>query len=199
MVTLVVAVALASGGPAPAGASITERGATLLASPVQLPDPVPLPNPVPADGPSQRSFRAPWSWPLSPQPAVLRHFQPPPERWNAGHRGVDLSAARSSGSGGAAPLLSPTDGFVSFSGMVVDRSVLSIAHGDGLVSSFEPVASILKKGDRVARGDAVGTVGGPPHCPVLCVHWGVRLHGEYVDPLAYVSDRRPSVLLPLRR
>lgn len=145
------------------------------------------------------SFTAPWSWPLAPEPGVLRHFQPPPERWKAGHRGVDLSAARSTGAGAAAPVLSPADGFVSFAGTVVDRPVLSIDHGDGLVSSFEPVATTLRKGDRVGAGDAVGTIKGPAHCPVLCVHWGVRLQGEYVDPLAYVSDRRPSVLLPLRR
>nr|WP_035772043.1 M23 family metallopeptidase [Arthrobacter sp. Br18] len=153
----------------------------------------------PVGGTPPGSFTARWSWPLAPTPAVLRHFRPPPERWNAGHRGVDLSATRSASVGGAVPILSPADGVVLFAGTVVDRPVLSIDHGNGLVSSFEPVTTALRTGDNVAAGDTVGTVEGPAHCPVACVHWGVRFNGDYVNPLAYVSDRRPSVLLPLRR
>ncbi|WP_049822334.1 murein hydrolase activator EnvC family protein [Arthrobacter sp. H41] len=188
----VLVTALAFGGTAqPAILGVDEAGA--------LPVPSVALSATPFTTSGSGSFAAPWSWPLAPEPSVLRHFQPPPERWNAGHRGVDLSAAQSAGAGTAAPVHSPADGVVSFAGTVVNRPVLSIDHGDGLVSSFEPVATTLRKGDRVAAGDAVGTIEGPAHCPVLCVHWGVRLHGEYVDPLDYVSDRRPSVLLPLRR
>ena len=33
----------------------------------------------------------PWSWPITPPPAVLRPFKPPPRPWLAGHRGVDLA------------------------------------------------------------------------------------------------------------
>lgn len=184
----VLALALAAGGTAQSAIRGADEAGALPLLPAAL-------STTTAPG----SFTAPWSWPLAPEPSVLRHFQPPPERWKAGHRGVDLSAARSTGAGAAAPVLSPADGFVSFAGTVVDRPVLSIDHGDGRVSSFEPVATTLRKGDQVAAGESVGTIEGPPHCPVLCVHWGVRLQGNYVDPLAYVSDRRPSVLLPLRR
>ena len=34
----------------------------------------------------------PWTWPLSGTPVVLRAFDPPAQRWLAGHRGVDLAA-----------------------------------------------------------------------------------------------------------
>ena len=45
----------------------------------------------------------------------------------------------------------------------------------------------------------MGTVR-PGHCAAApCVHWGVRRGEDYVDPLQFVMDLRPSVLLPLDR
>ncbi|MHA7210655.1 M23 family metallopeptidase [Arthrobacter sp. MDT1-65] len=147
----------------------------------------------------QESFVPEWSWPLAPAPAVLRPFEKPAQRWLRGHRGVDLAAAAA---GRAPAVLSPDDGVVSFAGTVVDRGVLSIDHGEGRISSFEPVTTQLVRGQRVGRGEVVATLeargdGPPGHCPATCLHWGVRVDGEYVDPLSFVLDRRPSVLLPL--
>ena len=142
------------------------------------------PQPVPAEPPS-------WSWPLRPDPAVLRAFDPPARPWLSGHRGADL-AATSFG----APVTAPASGTVSFVGLVVDRPVITLDHGDGLRSSFEPVESGLVKGDHVAEGGSLGNVL-PGHCGALpCVHWGVRRGEDYVNPLAFVMDLRPSVLLP---
>ena len=139
--------------------------------------------PVPAPG---------WSWPLSPRPAVLRAFDPPARPWLSGHRGVDLDAGHN-----GAPLISPAAGTVSFVGRVVDRPVITIDHGNGLRSSFEPVASALTAGAAVAAGDVLGQVQ-VGHCGPAppCVHWGVRRGEDYVNPLAFVMDLRPSVLLP---
>jgi murein DD-endopeptidase MepM/ murein hydrolase activator NlpD len=79
----------------------------------------------------------------------------------------------------------------------VDRPVITIDHGNGLRSSFEPVESSLARGAVVVRGDVIGTVL-PGHCNTLpCVHWGVRRGDEYINPLSLVTDLRPSVLLPL--
>ncbi|WP_258933668.1 M23 family metallopeptidase [Nesterenkonia pannonica] len=50
----------------------------------------------------------------------------------------------------------PADGVVSFSGKVVNRQVLSINHGNGYISSFEPVDSDLTVGDRVSQGQPIG-------------------------------------------
>lgn len=159
---------------------------------------------TPDVGPAARSsFIAAWSWPLVPEPRVLRHFERPPQDWKPGHRGVDLSTR-----GLPAQVRSPADGVVAFAGTVVDRGVLTIDHGDGRISSFEPVTTTLVEGRAVGTGDVVATVavihpatasGGTVrgHCGGLCLHWGVRVEGEYVDPLAFVTDRRPSVLLPL--
>lgn len=97
-------------------------------------------------------------------------------------------------------MISPAPGRVVFAGWVVDRPVLTIDHGGGLLSSFEPVTALLDRGEVVEEGQSLGTVASRTsgsHCPERCLHWGVRLNGEYVNPLNYVLDRRPSVLLPL--
>lgn len=157
--------------------------------------------PLSGAGAASPGYQAPWTWPLHPVPPVARPFDPPPEPWLSGHRGVDLRAAAGT------EVLSPAAGVVSFVGKVVNRPVISINHGGGLLSSFEPVSSRLRVGDKVAKGQPIGTLstgdgtggnaGNAPHCPFDCVHWGVRLNRQYVDPLPYVQDRRPSVLLPV--
>jgi murein DD-endopeptidase MepM/ murein hydrolase activator NlpD len=112
----------------------------------------------------------------------------------SGHRGVDLEATHD-----GVPVTAPESGTVSFVGLVVDRPVITIDHGNGLRSSFEPVQSSLATGDVVAKEQAIGTLL-PGHCGALsCVHWGVR-HGEdYLNPVGFVLDLRPSILLPLSR
>jgi murein DD-endopeptidase MepM/ murein hydrolase activator NlpD len=135
-----------------------------------------------------------WQWPLAPRPQVLRAFDPPPKPWLSGHRGVDLAAAAD-----GAPVTSPAAGTVSFVGVVVDRPVITIDHGDGLRSSFEPVDSTLAAGAPVAAGQVIGTARPGHSADVPCLHWGVRRGEDYVDPLQFVMDLRPSVLLPLDR
>lgn len=133
-----------------------------------------------------------WTWPVKPKPAVTRTFQPPAQKWLSGHRGVDLSAAPGT------EVRSPAAGTVTFTGVVVDRPVITVDHGDGLKSSFEPIDATVKRGQTVARGQVIGTIASAGHCPPAnCVHWGVRRDGEYVNPLQFVQDMRPSVLLPV--
>lgn len=138
-------------------------------------------------------------WELPTQtgaPEVLRPFSAPPAPWAAGHRGVDLGA----GSAGAS-IRAPASGTVSFTGTVVDREVLSIDHGAGYVSSFEPIASELEDGEAVSAGEVIAELDsyedGSSHCEEPCVHWGVRHHGEYINPLLLLGDLEPSILLPL--
>jgi murein DD-endopeptidase MepM/ murein hydrolase activator NlpD len=144
----------------------------------------PLADPAPETG---------WTWPLTPRPAVSRPFDPPPRPWLSGHRGVDLTAAPGT------PVRAPQAGTVAFSGWVVDRPVVTLDHGGGLRSSFEPAEATVPVGSAVARGQQFGVVpgSGAAHCADgPCLHWGVRRGDDYVDPLAFIEDRRPSVLLP---
>lgn len=143
--------------------------------------------------PTETAPRATWDWPLSPRPAVLRTFDPPDKPWMSGHRGVDLEAMHD-----GVPVTSPESGTVSFVGVVVDRPVITIDHGGGLRSSFEPVESRLTAGTLVSKGETIGTLQ-PGHCGALaCVHWGIRRGDAYVNPLEFVTDLRPSILLPMR-
>jgi murein DD-endopeptidase MepM/ murein hydrolase activator NlpD len=130
-----------------------------------------------------------WDWPTDGTHSIVRPYIAPATPFGPGHRGIDLA------SGGT--LLAPADGVVFFSGWVVDRGVLSIDHGGGVMSSYEPVTTTLVAGDVVHRGDALGEVQ-PGHCSRLCVHLGVRLNGEYVSPLLYLGGVPRSVLLPTR-
>ncbi|MDS2171276.1 M23 family metallopeptidase [Nesterenkonia sp. CL21] len=149
-----------------------------------------------SEGPGGAGPSTPGAWrpPLSGALEVIRPFAAPPSPWAAGHRGVDLAAA-------SGDVRAPADGVVRFTGVVVDREVLTLDHGGGLVSSFEPAPSELAAGDTVAAGDVVAELGtyadGGHHCDRRCLHWGVRLQGEYINPLMLLGDLEPSVLLPL--
>lgn len=148
-------------------------------------------DPAHADKANTSTGSGRWVWPLGGPEAVMDPFAAPPAPWAAGHRGVDLRAGPGTG------VRSPAAGVVLYSGVVVDREVLTIDHGGGLVSSFEPVVAQLDVGTIVTQGQQVATVGTGGHCSGFCLHWGVRLDGEYIDPLSMLMDRRPSILLPV--
>ena len=132
-----------------------------------------------------------WAWPVGPPRELVHPFEAPASRYAAGHRGVDLVA------GEGHPVRSPADGVVTFVGRVVDRPVLSIQHGEDLVSSFEPVTATVGEGDRVAAGQIVGVVATGSHCTARCVHFGVRRHGQYISPMLFLGGLARAVLLPL--
>ncbi len=92
-------------------------------------------------------------------------------------------------------MLAPADGIVHFAGFVVDRPVLSLEHVDGVLSGYEPVQTSLVAGDRVSRGQVIGTLL-PGHCASACLHLGVRVDGEYVNPLLFLGGVGWSVLYP---
>jgi murein DD-endopeptidase MepM/ murein hydrolase activator NlpD len=167
--------------------------AALLLLPASLAPAGEVLAPGPVDAAPAAIVEAPsWRWPLTPRPAVLRDFDPPPKPWLSGHRGVDLEAASD-----AVQVTSPAAGTISFVGIVVDRPVITIDHGNGLRSSFEPVESSLSAGSVVAAGQPIGTLVAGHCAPASCVHWGVRRGDDYINPLQFVTDLRPSILLPL--
>lgn len=132
-----------------------------------------------------------WIWPVGSKGPLLRSFEAPASAYSAGHRGIDLVAVA------GMPVRSPADGVVSFVGVVVDRPVLSIQHGDDLLSSLEPVTATVAVGDRVTAGQVVGEVAVGAHCSARCVHLGVRRHGQYISPMLFFGGIPRAVLLPL--
>lgn len=133
-----------------------------------------------------------WDNPAGGQVEVLRKFDKPAQKWQAGHRGVDLSMTTDE-------IRAPADGVVSFSGKVVDRTVITLEHTDGRKSSFEPVIDPLPVGSRVKAGQVIAHLDPAiEHCPQSCIHWGVRDESDgYLNPLLFLGLEDPSVLLPI--
>ncbi len=92
-----------------------------------------------------------WVWPVAPF-RLERGYQAPAHRYGAGHRGIDLRPLM------GLDVRAPAAGVVAFSGSVAGRGILTIDHGDGLVTTVEPVESALEVGAAVERGDLVGQV-----------------------------------------
>ena len=94
----------------------------------------------------------------------------------------------------------PATGTIAFVGAVAGRGVVTIDHGDGLVTTLEPVAlgtaARVAIGDAVAAGDVVGVADSGGHTPFGAVHFGVRRHGEYINPMLLLGSVPRAVLLP---
>lgn len=130
-----------------------------------------------------------WIWPVDGF-RLARPFVAPAHAYGPGHRGVDLEPT------GSPVVRAPAAGLVAFSGSVAGRGILTIDHGDGLVTTLEPVASDLQPGDAVARGDPVATIAVGGHAAPGAVHFGVRLHGEYINPMLLLGGVPRAILLP---
>ncbi len=128
-----------------------------------------------------------WTWPVA-QVRIVRAYEAPAHAYGPGHRGIDLAAG--------ATVAAPADGTIAFAGEVAGRPVLTIDHGAGLVTTLEPVTTDLVAGDVVARGSAVGRVSEGGHTAPGIVHFGVRLDGEYINPLRLLGGVPRAILLP---
>ena len=145
------------------------------------------------------------------RPRVIHPFEKPAQRWSAGHRGVDLAVPEND-----RHVYAPAPGKVVFSGTVVNRKVLVIAHPDGRRSTFEPMDETLPVGTTVTAGEVIGTVAGAAggnserpyrRCSTPCLYWGVRQGGtrgdgsgkdaEYINPMSLLGSKEPSILLPV--
>ncbi len=128
--------------------------------------------------------------------SVVREYRQSETPYSAGHRGIDYEATLGQA------VFAPADGKVHFVGKVVDRQLISLDHGQELLSAIEPVCSQLTKGDSVVSGQLIGEVcegvaSYDPHCtPSICLHFSIRKTGEYLSPLWFTGELTPSRLLP---
>ncbi|MDL9979958.1 murein hydrolase activator EnvC family protein [Microbacterium sp. ASV49] len=130
-----------------------------------------------------------WVWPLRGL-RIVEAYVAPVDDYAPGHRGIDLAPV------GEAGVRSPAEGVVAFSGDVAGRGILTIDHGDGLVTTLEPIRSELRPGDVVPRGAEVGSIAVGGHAAPGTVHFGVRLDGRYINPLLLLGGVPRAVLLP---
>ena len=132
----------------------------------------------------------PWRWPVPGARSVIEPFRAPAHDYGAGHRGMDVAA------GAGAEVRAPAAGVVAFRGVVVDRPLVTIDHGGGHVSTWEPVSSSLSPGDAISAGDLIGVVAVGGHTARGALHIGVRRRGEYINPLPLFGGIPRAILLP---
>jgi murein DD-endopeptidase MepM/ murein hydrolase activator NlpD len=122
-----------------------------------------------------------WSWPVTGP--VIRGFDPPSDPYGAGHRGIDIAAAFGTA------IHAPAAGVVTFSGKVGGQLFITLDHGDGLSSTYSWLSSTaVRNGDHVSRGGKIGSTGvGHPGSSVTHLHFGVKLAGEYIDPMSVLG------------
>ncbi len=130
-----------------------------------------------------------WLWPVQPF-RLEEPFAAPAHRYGSGHRGIDVRPLENQ------EVLAPADGDIAFSGKVAGRGIVTIDHGDGLVTTLEPIESSLEAGEHVARGAPVGAIALGGHTPAGALHFGVRLQGEYINPMLLLGGVPRAVLLP---
>ena len=133
-----------------------------------------------------------WLWPAPAPIRVVSPFRAPPTPYTSGHRGIDVVVEQ------GAVIVAPAAGVVSFAGRVVDRGVVAIDHGDGVVSAIEPVDTLVAVGTIVVAGDPIGVAASGGHCAAACAHFGVRVDGEYVSPFLFLGGLPRAVLLPMK-
>ena len=117
-------------------------------------------------------------------------FVAPPHAYGPGHRGIDLRPTADES------VRAPAAGVVAFAGPVAGRGVLTIDHGNGWVSTLEPIDASVGVGASIGAGAPVGTLTRGGHAANGDLHFGVRLHGEYVNPLLLLGGVPRAVLLP---
>jgi len=147
---------------------------------------------LPSQSPASAIER--WQVPVE-DPQLVRQFVQPNSDWSAGHRGVDYLVNDHQ------MVFAPHDGTVSFAGWVVNRSVLSIRHSNGLLSTIEPLCATVSNSQQVETGQPVGVTCFPSeyqsHCGIeLCLHFALKNESGYLSPLVKLGGLSPSRLKP---
>ena len=119
----------------------------------------------------------PSGWPISSDKAtVTSNFGAP--RRGYSHQGIDLAAPSGT------TVRSTADGRVAFAGKSGDFGrLVVIDHGGGWETRYAHLKKIaVGHGNRVRRGDAIGSVGHSGNARGDHLHYEVRYNGQPVDP-----------------
>jgi Peptidase family M23 len=118
-----------------------------------------------------------YAWPV--QGAVIRGFEPPPDPYSAGHRGIDIAAPFGS------YLLAAQAGVVAFAGWVGGALFISIDHDDGVRTTYSWLSGVsVVRGQVVIKKEFIGWTGhGHPDVVTPHLHFGARVGETYIDPM----------------
>ncbi|MEJ5927003.1 M23 family metallopeptidase [Corynebacterium sp. H128] len=108
---------------------------------------------------------------------IQRPFDKPERNWLPGHRGVDLAAPPGS------PIRAAETGEVVFAGSIAGKPTISIQHGDGIRTTYQPVHPHVAAGMSVGSGQVIGTLAGSEG-----LHWGaLKAKDDYINPLSLLD------------
>jgi murein DD-endopeptidase MepM/ murein hydrolase activator NlpD len=132
-----------------------------------------------------------YAWPaVGP---VTRRFEPPPDPYGSGHRGIDIAVPVGTG------IVAAQDGVVAFAGWVAGALYISIDHPDGVRTTYSWVSSAsVSAGATVVRGQPIGASGtghpgvSPPH-----LHFGTLEGDTYLDPMLLLEQGAVAGLIHL--
>ncbi|HLR16699.1 MAG TPA: M23 family metallopeptidase [Alcanivoracaceae bacterium] len=102
------------------------------------------------------------------------------------HRGVDFAAPTGTS------VMATGGGIVTFAGVKNGYGVtVDVKHGNGMTTRYAHLRSIkTKKGEAVAAGEVIGTVGSTGRSTGPHVHYEVLKNGQQVNPATYLAKKR---------
>ena len=100
------------------------------------------------------------------------------------HSGLDIANKRGT------KLVATANGRVSYAGKkMLIGNLVTIDHGHGLVTKYGHLKKLLvKRGDKVKRGDVIGLMGNTGRSTGPHVHYEVRVNGLPVNPAHYILN-----------
>lgn len=134
--------------------------------------------------------------PLKFEPRVTSSFSSarrhPILNYTRAHNGVDYAA------GTGAPVGAVAGGIVTMAGWTGGGGrTVRVRHASGYESEYLHLSSIaVRSGARVAQGDLVGRVGSTGLATGPHLHYGLRLNGRYVNPVAEHKKMPPGDPVP---
>jgi murein DD-endopeptidase MepM/ murein hydrolase activator NlpD len=132
-------------------------------------------------------FSTPVTGRLSSPFGLRRFFN---DQARAPHSGLDIAAPQGT------PVLAPAAGTVIETGeYYFNGNSVFIDHGQGLVSMYCHLETIkVKKGDQIAQGELVATVGMTGRATGPHLHWSVSLNDARIDPSLLLSPETEASL-----
>ena len=113
---------------------------------------------------------------------ITRYFEPPESDFGPGHRGIDYGVVP------GVKVRASATGTVSFAGPVAGTDAVTLDHGGGVETTYSRLGVIsVLPGTTVDEGHFIGTTSAAHPGEWAGLHFGVKIHDRYVDPLAWLG------------